>query len=211
MKHLVIIGGGGMGKDIYHSARHSIGYGTEYDIKGFIDDNLNSLDGCEGYPPVLDTIKNYQPSEDDVFTCSIGNVKTKRTLCEMIKDRGGKFITLLHETAQLGENVKLGDGCIIDSHAHIGSDTIIGENCLVQTFAGIGHDCRVGDYCRIDVRAFLVGGVRIEENVTIHTNAILNHHVVVEKDAVVAALSFVVRKVKAGTTVFGNPAKLLKY
>ena len=124
MKHLVIIGGGGMGKDIYHSAKHSIGYGTEYDIKGFIDDNLNSLDGCEGYPPVLDTIKNYQPSEDDVFTCSIGNVKTKRTLCEMIKDRGGKFITLLHETAQLGENVKLGDGCIIDSHAHIGSDTI---------------------------------------------------------------------------------------
>ena len=81
----------------------------------------------------------------------------------------------------------------------------------MQTFAGVGHDCRVGDYCRIDVRAFLVGGVRIEENVTIHTNAILNHHVVVEKDAVVAALSFVVRKVKAGTTVFGNPAKLLKY
>ena len=29
MKHLVIIGGGGMGKDIYHSAKHSIGYGTE--------------------------------------------------------------------------------------------------------------------------------------------------------------------------------------
>lgn len=92
MKHLVIIGGGGMGKDIYHSAKHSIGYGTEYDIKGFIDDNLNSLDGCEGYPPVLDTIKNYQPSEDDVFTCSIGNVKTKRTLCEMIKDRGGSSL-----------------------------------------------------------------------------------------------------------------------
>ncbi len=43
MKHLVIIGGGGWVKDIYHSAKHSIGYGTEYDIKGFIDDTLNSL------------------------------------------------------------------------------------------------------------------------------------------------------------------------
>ena len=88
MKHLVIIGGGGMGKDIYHSAKHSIGYGTEYDIKGFIDDNLNSLDGCEGYPPVLDTIKNYQPSEDDVFTCSIGNVK--KSLFE-----GGIFVVIV--------------------------------------------------------------------------------------------------------------------
>ena len=211
MKHLVIIGAGGMGKDIYHTAKLSTGYDKEFDIKGFIDDNIHSLDGCEGYPPVLNTIKDYLPVEDDVFACSMGNVKTKRLLCEMIKSRGGKFITLIHNTAQLGENVKLGDGCIVDSHAHIGSDTIIGENCLIQTFAGIGHDCRVGDYCRLDVRSFLVGGVILEENVTIHTNAILNHHVVVEKDAVVAALSFVVRKVKAGTTVYGNPAKRLKF
>lgn len=211
MKYLVIIGAGGMGKDIYHTAKLSIGYGTEFVIKGFIDDNIHSLDDCVGYPPVLNTIKEYQPEKDDIFTCSMGNVQTKKELCELIKDRGGKFITLIHQTAQLGENVKLGDGCIIDSHAHIGSDTIIGENCLVQTFAGIGHDCRVGNYCRLDVRSFLVGGVQLGDNVTIHTNAILNHHVVVEDDAVVAALSFVVRKVKAGTTVYGNPAKLLKF
>lgn len=51
MKNLVIIGAGGMGRTIFDVARESIGYGIEYTIKGFIDDNLSALDGFEDYPP----------------------------------------------------------------------------------------------------------------------------------------------------------------
>ncbi len=211
MNHLIIIGGGGMGKEIFYTAKHSIGYGTEFDIKGFLDDNIHSLDGFHGYPPVLDTIHDYQPKPDDVFTCSIGNVNVKRKLCELIKSRGGKFQTIIFNNVQIRENVKIGDGCIIDSFAHIGSDAVIGENCLIQSFAGVAHDCVIGDYTRIDVRSLLVGGVKVGNNVTVHTNAVISHKVVLEDDCTVAAMSFVIRSVKAGTTVMGNPAKLLEY
>ena len=43
MKHLIIIGAGGMGRTMYDMARESIGYGTQYDIRGFIDDNTSAL------------------------------------------------------------------------------------------------------------------------------------------------------------------------
>lgn len=211
MKHLVIIGGGGMGKEVFYTAKHSIGYGTEFDIKGFLDDNLHSLDGFTGYPPVLNTIHDYQPVPDDVFTCSIGDVHTKRKLCELIKSKGGKFQTLIFDNVQLRENVTIGDGCIIDSYAHIGSDAVIGENCLIQAFSCVAHDCVIGDYSRIDVRSLLVGGVVVGNNVTVHTNAVVSHKVVLEDDSTVAAMSFVIKKVKAGTTVLGNPAKRLEY
>ena len=72
MKNLVIIGAGGMGRTIFDVARESIGYGIEYTIKGFIDDNLSALDGFEDYPPMLGTISHYLPEVDDVFTFSIG-------------------------------------------------------------------------------------------------------------------------------------------
>lgn len=211
MKNLIIIGGGGMGKEVYYMAKNSIGYGTVFDIKGFIDDNIHCLDGYHGYPPILSTVKDYIPAENDVFTCSIGDVHTKRKVCEMIKARGGKFQTLIFNNVQLRDNVSIGDGCIIDSYAHIGSDAVIGENCLIQAFSCVAHDCVIGDYSRIDVRSLLVGGVKVGTNVTVHTNAVISHKVVLEDDCTVAALSLVIRDVKAGTTVLGNPAKKLEY
>lgn len=211
MKHLVIIGGGGMGKELFYTAKHSIGYGTEFDIKGFLDDNIHSLDGFHGYPPVLNTIHDYQPEPDDVFTCSIGDVHIKRDLCELIKSKGGKFQTLIHEGCQIRENVTIGEGTVIDCFAVIGSEAIIGENCLIQLFSIVGHDCIIGDYSRIDTRCVCVGGVKLGDNVTIHTGAMISHNVIVGQDATVAAMSFVIRSVKSGTTVMGYPAKRLEY
>jgi len=54
-----------------------------------------------------------------------------------------------------------------------------------------------------------VGGIVIEDEVNIHTSAVISHKVVVETGAHVGALSFVIRRVKTGTTVMGNPAKRL--
>lgn len=210
MKQLLILGAGGMGKEIFYTAKHSIGYGTEFVVKGFLDFPNSDWD-TSIYPPILGIEDDYEIQPDDVFTCSIGNVHLKRKVCEKMKARGATFQTLIFNNVQIRENVKIGEGCVIDSYAHIGSDAIIGENCLIQAFSCIAHDCVIGDYSRIDVRSLLVGGVVVGNNVTVHTNAVVSHKVVLEDDSTIAALSFVIKKVKAGTTVMGNPAKRLDY
>lgn len=209
MKKLVIIGAGGMGRSVYCIAKGCIGYGTEFVVKGFIDDDLSQLDNFEGYPPVLGTIDDYVIEEDDVFVCSIGDTKTKKIICEKLKARGAKFQTLIHKTAIVRQNAKIGDGCIIADFASVGADCTIGENSLVQAFAIAAHDCKIGNYARIDTHATCVGGVVIEDTATIHTSAVVSHNVVVGEGATVAALSFVIKKVKPGITVYGNPAKTL--
>ena len=209
MKHLIIIGAGGMGRSVYWIASESIGYGTDFDIKGFIDDDLSSMDGFDNYPPLLGTIEDYKPAEDDVFTCSIGNVSSKHLVCDKLKQRGAIFKTLIHRTASIQGNTKLGDGCVVCTFALISNDAVIGENCLIQAFSTLGHDCSIGNYVRIDPHAVIVGGVIIKDRATIHTGAVVSHQVVVGEDAVVAACSFVIKEVDAGTTVFGNPAKSL--
>lgn len=208
MKNLIIIAAGGMGRTIYDIARESIGYGTEFAIKGFVDDNLQALDEFEGYPPVLGKISEYQPQEDDVFVCSIGGVSRKKCM-EGIINRGGEFLTLIHKTARIGTNVKIGKGNLVAAFTSIGADATVGDYNMIQSYTVIGHDVRIGNWNRIDTHVTCVGGTVIMNEADIYTSSVLNHGVVVEDNAHVGACSFVIRRVKAGTTVMGNPARKL--
>ena len=208
MKNLIIIGAGGMGRTMYSNALESVGYGEKFLVKGFIDDNLQALDGFPGYPPVIDTIRDYQPQEDDVFVSSIGGASRKACMEEIIR-RGGEFIELIHQTVRLLANVKLGKGNFIGAYTVIGNDAEIGDYNMIQSYTVIGHDTKIGNYNRIDTHVTCVGGIVIEDDVNVHTSAVISHNVRIETGAHVGALSFVIRIVKAGTTVMGNPAKKL--
>jgi sugar O-acyltransferase (sialic acid O-acetyltransferase NeuD family) len=208
MKHLIIIGAGGMGRTIYSNALESVGYGETFDIKGFIDDNLNALDGFLNYPPIIGTIKEYKPIENDVFVSSIGG-EARRPCMEEVISRGGEFMELIHNTARIYTNAKLGKGNFIGAFSVVGNDAVIGDYNMIQSYTVIGHDVHIGNWNRIDTHVTCVGGIVIEDDVDVYTSAIINTKVHVESGAHVGAGSFVIKRVKAGTTVMGNPAKRL--
>ncbi len=209
MKKLIIIGAGGMGRTIYSNAQESVGYGEKFVVKGFIDDNLAALDTFENYPPIVGTIRDYQPQPDDVFVSSIGGA-SRRACMEEIIHRGGEFMNLIHQTARIYQNAKLGKGNFIGAFSVIGNDAVVGDYNMIQSYTVIGHDTHIGDWNRIDTHVTCVGGIVIEDEVNIHTGAVISHNVTVCTGAHVGALSFVIRKVKPGTTVCGNPAKKLE-
>jgi sugar O-acyltransferase (sialic acid O-acetyltransferase NeuD family) len=207
LKNLIIIGAGGMGRDIYEFSTQCVGYGKDFTVGGFLDDDLDSLRPFSGYPVVINKIDEYDPAENDVFVCSMGDVSQKKSSVERVLRKGGKFISLIHPTAHIGMNSQIGDGCIILKDAFVGSECSIGDFVLIQIGAVIGHDVRIGKYSRVDCHAVCVGGTELKNGVTIHTGAIINHNVVVENQGKVGAGSFVIRRVKANTSVLGNPAK----
>ena len=209
MKQLIIIGAGGMGRTFYSNALESIGYGETFTVKGFIDDNLAALDGFAGYPPIVGTIRDYQPQPDDVFVSSIGGASRRACMEEIIR-RGGEFMELIHQTARVYTGAKLGKGNFVGAFSVIGNDAVVGDYNMIQSYTVIGHDAVIGSWNRIDTHVTCVGGIVVQDDVNIHTGAVINHKVVVESGAHVGACSFVIRKVKAGTTVCGNPAKKLE-
>ena len=208
MKQLIIIGAGGMGRTIYSNALESVGYGETFVVKGFIDDNLNALDVYPNYPPIIGNIGEYAPAKDDVFISSIGGAARKKCIEEIV-GRGGEFWELIHKTARIYTNAKLGKGNFIGAYSVVGNDSVIGDYNLIQSYTVIGHDARIGNWNRIDTHVTCVGGIVIEDETTIHTSAVISHNVRIETGAHIGALSFVIRNVKAGTTVLGIPAKKL--
>lgn len=208
MKHLVIIGAGGMGRTMFDMAHESVGYGTDFDIKGYIDDNTHALDAFQNYPPILSSIADYQPQSGDIFICSIGGA-SRRPCMESILQRGGEFLTLIHHTARIGTNVRLGKGCMVGAFTTIAADAHIGDYNFIQSNMIIGHDVVIGDWNRIDSHVMLIGGITVGHDNMIHTSAVINHEVHIGNHTHIGACSFVTRNVEDNWTVFGNPARRL--
>lgn len=208
MKNLIIVGAGGMGRTMYDMAHESLGYGTEFIIKGFIDDNISVLDNFKNYLPLVSTISAYIPEAGDVFICSIGGTSRRECIIKIL-ERGGKFVPLIHNTARIGSNVVMGKGNMIGAFTTIAADAKIGDYNFIQSYTIIGHDVTIGDWNRIDSQVMCVGGVKIGNHNMIHTSAVLNHNVVVGDDTHIGACCFVTRNVETGSTVFSNPARRL--
>lgn len=206
MKQLIIIGAGGMGRTFNDMVKECHGYGETFILKGYVDDDIHQLDSFENYPPILGTIQEYEPQENDVFTCSMGG--TARYKCmQLIQEKGGEFINLIHKTALIGTNVTMGIGNVVNAFTTIAADVHIGNYNFIQRYVTIGHDVCIGHFNRIDSYVMCVGGVVIQNKIMIHTSSVINHGVLIEDDAHVGACSFVIKKVQQGTTVIGNPAR----
>lgn len=209
MNKLIIVGAGGMGRTMYDLVKESVGYGTDFDIIGFIDDNLNALDNFSNYPPILGAISEYIPKEHEVFVCSIGGRSRKECMEKLIR-RGGNFISLIHNTSRVGTNVKLGKGVLIGTYTTIAADAEIGDYNFIQSMTIVGHDCKIGSWNRIDSQVMMVGGTTIGDNNMIHTGAMINHGVHIGNDCTIGACSFVTMDVPSGSTTFTTPARRLK-
>lgn len=209
MKQLVIVGAGGMGRTMFDLAQESCGYESEFIIKGFIDDNVKALDGFGGYPPIIGSISEYSPYKEDVFICSIGG-KLRLECISKIIARGGEFIPLIHRTARIGTNVRMGKGNMVGAFTTIAADAQIGDYNFIQSLTIIGHDVRIGDWNRIDSQVMMVGATTIGNRNMIHTGAMINHNVHIGDDCTIGACSFVTMDVESGSTLFSSPARRLK-
>jgi sugar O-acyltransferase (sialic acid O-acetyltransferase NeuD family) len=209
MKSLIIIGARGYGREIYHLATQCKEYKTEWDIKGFLDDHSEALNGYSGYPSIIGPVETYEIQPGDLFVCALGNVHFKNKYVSIIKSKGGIFTSLIHPSSMISLNTQYGEGFIVCQYVNVSCDIVIGHFVTIQPFTEIGHDVIIGDHCHLNSHSFLGGYVRLGNYVTVHSGAKIIPRLKIGNNSVIGAGSVVTKNVPEGCTVFGNPATVI--
>ena len=179
-------------------------------FKGFIADYGVDMEACtNGEYKLLGTISEWQPSENEVFVCSISNPIGKRKVVELLLSRGAEFINLIHPTAKIDDYVKYGKGIVLYPNATIGVNAVVGD--FVTVSGGISHDCIVEDFVTLSGDATLSGHVSAGECAFFGAKSVVAPDVKIGKNAFVCIGSVVIRNVRDNTKVIGNPARSIDF
>ena len=199
MKDLIIVCAGGFGREVYYMAKE-IG---KWNIKGFIDDNIHALDGKDIAVPLLGCISSWNVSENEVFALGVSTPATKEKIVEIMKSKGAFFETLIDPRSHIIETAIIGEGCIVNGS--IGDCVKIGNYVNIMGSI-IGQDSTIGDFSTTTGYTNIASAY-LGKRVFVGSHAVVLNGKKVGDDAFVCAGSIVFNNVKAGTKVFGNPAK----
>ena len=211
MKHLIIIGAGAFGREMYWHIQNSYGYGIDYDVKGYIADDYdsNANVALNLQRPLLSSINDYYIEKDDVFICAIGSVNARENTINRILNKGGQFISIIHNTSLIHETAKIGVGVFIGPYTVIGDSVELKDHVMLNTHSSIGHDAIVEEYTCIMSYVDITGCCHIGKKVFLASGSRMTPSSIIGAEAYVGIGSVILRHVKPKTKVFGNPARVL--
>lgn len=210
-KSLIIVGAGGCGREALQWARDANKQGAKWEIKGFIDDDPDALDGVNCDLPVLSSIDAYSICREDRFICCIGNGGARKKISERLRDRGAIFANLIHPTAVIADSSKIGDNVLIYPFSLVSDNAAIGDGCIVNMYSSIAHDAVLGEYCTISAHCDVTGRCRLGDRVFMGTTSSIVPGTMVGDGAYICAGSTVMAGIKSGRKVMGNPAKMIQF
>jgi sugar O-acyltransferase (sialic acid O-acetyltransferase NeuD family) len=213
-RDITLIGARGHARVLIHILQEA---GTPPVAVTDIDDRLHGTDVYD--VPVIggdEAIFAQMPS-DIILVNAVGNapgsgqsgLKLRRALFESFKGKGFEFASVFSNDAVVSGKTTLGEGVQAITRAVIHPGVNIGDNTILNTGASLDHDCWVGAHSHIAPWAVLCGGVTVGDECHIGARAVLVPGVKVGDGAVVGAGAVVIGDVAAGTTVVGNPARVI--
>lgn len=209
-KKLIIVGAGGAGREIAQIAFDiSSNNKTDWIPYGFLDDS-ELLTGTNVMKlPVLGKIKNWIPSDDEIFICGIAKLSIRKGVILSLLEKGAKFTSLIHPTALISDYAEFDEGTVIYPYTIVSTDAKIGKHVIINMHNAIGHDAKIGDFSVLSSFCDVTGFVSIGESVFMGSHVTVAPNLKIGNNANIGIGSVVVNSVKEGKSVFGNPAKSL--
>lgn len=207
IQDIAIVGAGGLGKEIAALIGQVNHVQKKWNLVGFYDDGMKAGATVLSVPVIgnIDEL-NTHPKPLNVVI-AIGNPGVKAKTAARITNPAITFPVLMHPSAMIGPQVRLGEGSVVTAGCVLTVDIQIGRHVLVNLNTTIGHDVRIDDYASVMPGAHLSGFVKVGKSVFIGTGASVLQHITIDSGACVGAGAVVTKPVKKNETVIGIPAR----
>jgi sugar O-acyltransferase (sialic acid O-acetyltransferase NeuD family) len=164
---------------------------------------------------IFDDIKNPIKKivkEEFLYCVGYKDMNSRYRRYNELKIAGIKFANFFAENAIVSEEeVKIGNGTIVNQGAIIDNYVEIGECVFINIGAMISHHSKVADNVFIAPGANIAGYVEVGEGVFVGCNSTIIDHIKIGEYSLIAAGAVVIEDVPPYSMVAGNPAKIKKY
>ncbi|GAB2957897.1 acetyltransferase [Hymenobacter coalescens] len=212
VRPLVIVGAGGLGREVLMLVRQINEVELRWNVLGFYDDQRPAHDRVHELT-WLGTIADLNAVPESVYVAvAVGNSQQRAAVVERLTSARLHFATLVHPSVTLRpyQFVQLGAGCIVCQACIFTCDIRLGRHVLVNLGCTVGHDAVLEDFCSLMPHANVGGEAYLEREVYLGTNATVINQVRVGARSIVGAGAVAVRDLPADCTAVGVPAQVIK-
>lgn len=210
IKQIIIIGSGGHAQVVASEIIKS----KKYELLGFVDKN-NKKKIILKYKNInfriIGTLKEINKFDFSKigFVCAIGDISLRYKIISDLNKKYSKlkWKNVISDYSNVDGSTILGKGNMIISGATINVNCKIGNHNIINTNCSIDHNAKIGNFINISPGVNVAGSVKIKDKSFIGMNSSIKERIIVERNVVVGANSFVNINCKQNSTYFGIPLK----
>ena len=210
MKNIVIIGAGGVGREVSLIIQQINELEQTWNLLGFIDDNTDNWGKViNGYSVIggIDSLEFL--SNDTYIVIAIANYEVKKKIVNKVNNKF-KFATIVHPKVWIHDYMTVGQGTIIYEGAILTANIEIGNHVIISPKCGVGHDSIIKDYVSLLWNVNVSGNDLIEEGVMMGSGSTVIQGKKIGKESIIGAGAVVVNDIESFSTAVGVPAKVIK-
>ena len=212
---LVIVGCGGLGREVLWAARRAqaltpdwtaelVGFTAEMAPEGgSVVDGLPFL-GLLG--PDLAAGCRTAPTH---YICAIGDNQARKRICARMEALGLRPKSVLDPSVLIAPGVEVGPGTYVGAGSILSPSANLGAHVVVNQGCTIGHDATVGAFAQVCPGARVSGWAIVGEGALLGSNAVVAPKVSVGAWSILAAASMASRDLPAEVTALGTPARIV--
>ena len=210
-----IYGASGCGRSLMPVAREQLARSNIQAEIVFIDDSLKNETSINGHRAL-----NYEEFKKSSFDhkyvlIAIANSQIREMVAKKIAQDQIALWSVQANNTVVMDNVDIELGAALSPFVTVTSNIKIGKCFHANLYSYIEHDCVIGDYVTFAPGVKCNGNIHIGDYAYIGTGAVIKQGtpeepLVIGKGAIVGMGAVVTKSVAAGTTVVGNPARILE-
>jgi sugar O-acyltransferase (sialic acid O-acetyltransferase NeuD family) len=186
--------------------------GDAWNCIGFVDDTpQKQADGCMGASVYGRAAFEHAP---DAAVLAVpggpASFRNRRAVIESLGVDEHRYATVIHPSASISRNARIGRNVLIMAGVVITSNAVIGDHVCILPNSVIHHDSVVGAWSLIGSNVTVAGAVQIGENCYVGSGSTIKNGLSLGAGCLVGLGSNVIANVVEITTVVGNPARLLR-